>query len=82
MYFETKINNIKHDGKNLWGTLDDIMGRKGNSTPSFTESEVLNVLQDMEQISIFLKQKIGNDDLNYVITPRNIITNTKHNSQK
>lgn len=37
-YHETKINNIKHDGKKLWSALNEIMGRKSNSTPSSIES--------------------------------------------
>lgn len=39
VYYETKINNIKHDGKKLWSILNDIMGRKRNSAPSVIESE-------------------------------------------
>ena len=39
LYYESKINNIKHDGKELWSTLNDIMGRKSSPTPSFIEVE-------------------------------------------
>ena len=48
MYYETNINNIKHDGKKLWGTLDDIMGRKSNSTPSFTESDGFFIIKPLD----------------------------------
>lgn len=39
LYYELRINDIKHDGKKLWSTLNDIMGRKSSSTPSFIEVE-------------------------------------------
>ena len=39
LFYESRINEIKHDGKKLWSTLNDIMGRKSNPTPSFIEVE-------------------------------------------
>ena len=39
LYYEAKIKYIKNDGKKLWSTLSEIMGRKTNSTPSFIESD-------------------------------------------
>jgi hypothetical protein len=28
LYYESRINCIKHDGRKLWSTLNDIMGPK------------------------------------------------------
>lgn len=38
LYYENIIN-IKHDSKKMWNILNDIMGRKSKSTPSFLKSE-------------------------------------------
>ena len=40
-HHEKVFNNIKHDSKKLWNTLNNIMGRKSRSIPSFLESEGL-----------------------------------------
>ena len=38
LYYDTKINYIKNDSKKLWSTLNEILGKKANSAPSFIES--------------------------------------------
>ena len=38
-YYQNRINEIQHDGKKLWKTLNDIMDRSGDNTPSFLESD-------------------------------------------
>ena len=38
-YYQNRINEIKNDGKKLWKTLNDIMGRSGDNSPSFLESD-------------------------------------------
>lgn len=53
MYYETKINDIKHDGKKLWGTLNNIMGRKSNSTTSFIESEGAFITKPLDIANYF-----------------------------
>jgi hypothetical protein len=39
LYYETKINYIKNDNKNLWSTLNEVLGKKANSAPSFIQSD-------------------------------------------
>lgn len=53
MYYEIKMNDIKHDGKKLWGTLNTIMGRKNNSTPSFIESELDHITRPLDIANYF-----------------------------
>lgn len=38
MFFKLKINECKYDGKKLWSTLNDVMGRKPSQTPSFIDA--------------------------------------------
>lgn len=39
LHYESRLNDIKHDGRKLWSTLNEIMGRKSSATPSFIEVE-------------------------------------------
>lgn len=39
MFYENVINNDNNDSKKMWNILNDIMGRKSKSTPSFLQSE-------------------------------------------
>lgn len=36
-YYQNKIQERKNDGNKLWNTLNEIMGRAKNNTPSFIE---------------------------------------------
>ena len=38
IYFKSKLTECKYNGKKLWNTLNDIMGRKPNSTASFIDT--------------------------------------------
>lgn len=38
-YYKHRINEAKNDGKKLWSTLNEIMGRKSNTPISFIQSE-------------------------------------------
>ena len=38
-YYKSRINNVKQDGRELWKTLNEIMGRKATGGVSFVESE-------------------------------------------
>lgn len=33
MFYKVKISECKYDGKKLWSTLNEIMGRKSSKTP-------------------------------------------------
>lgn len=36
-YYQNKIQERKNDGNKLWKTLNELMGRAKNNTPSFIE---------------------------------------------
>lgn len=53
LYYVTKIDSIKHDGKKLWGTLISIMGRGDASAPSYIESEGTFITKPSEIANYF-----------------------------
>ena len=52
-YYQTKINYIKHNVKKLWSTLNDIMGRKPNSPPSFIEVDGSFITKPFDFVNLF-----------------------------
>jgi hypothetical protein len=46
-------------GKKHWSTLNEIMGRKTNSTPSFIESDVLFITKPFDVANYFYDHFIG-----------------------
>ena len=57
--YEAKINDIKNVGKQLWNTLNKIMRRKTNSTPSFIESDGLVITKPFDVANYFYNYFIG-----------------------
>ena len=53
LYYQIKINDIKHNGKILWSTLNDIMGRKPNYSPSFIEGDGLFITKPFDIVNNF-----------------------------
>lgn len=53
LYYESRLNDIKHDGKKLWSTLNDIMGRNSSPTPSFIEVEGSFITKPVEIANYF-----------------------------
>jgi hypothetical protein len=39
LHNETKVNGTKTGSKKLWSTLNEILGKRANSAPSFIESD-------------------------------------------
>ena len=45
--YETNINEIKNDSKKLWSTLNEILGKKANSSPFITKpTDISNYFND------------------------------------
>ena len=65
--YETKLHDIKNNSKNLWSTLNEILGKNANSAPSLIESDS-SFIKKPSEIAIFVSDffigkisKLGHD---------------------
>lgn len=75
-YYMQRINAVKQDGKSLWKTLNEIMGRRTSGGASFVESEgkfltkpsdIANYFNDFYINRVHaLRQNMDNTDSNYL----------------
>jgi hypothetical protein len=59
LYYEAKINDIKNGGNKLWSSLNEIMGRKTNSTPSLIKSDGILITKPFDVANYFNDYFIG-----------------------
>ena len=61
MYFVNVIRNASHDSKKMWNILNDMMGSKSKSPPSFLESEghfIITPVGIANHLSNFFNNKV------------------------
>ena len=59
LYYEAMLNDINNNGKKRWSTLNEIMGRKTNWSPSFIESDGLFITKPFDIANYFNDYFIG-----------------------
>ena len=52
-YYQQKISNAKNDSKKIWKTLNEIMGRKSNSSSNHVECDGIYITKPLEIANYF-----------------------------
>lgn len=59
LYYQKKINEVKSDSKKVWSTLNELMGKKTRSDPTFLEGDGIYLTKPRE-IANYLSQSFTN----------------------
>lgn len=61
-YYKQRISEVKNDGKKLWTTMNEIMGRKSSTSSSFIQSDGVFITKPYEIANYFNNFFIGKVD--------------------